>query len=411
MCKPKVTVALFCYNQEKFIEESIKSAFEQDYLNLKIVISDDCSTDNTYAIAKSLVDDYEGNHIVTLNQNPINLGIGKHFAYIMDNFAVGDLVVPFGGDDISKSNRVTRIVEEWANNDKPSLIAHNLEEIDEQGQFFIGNTTSLYKNNHSKKANKELLLYNYMHYLNPIPYIGAAIAYNLDTYLKFGTPEVFPDFEDHLMYFRSLISNGTHYFDDVLVKYRRHNQSYTVSQVKPKLIIHNQSFSAFQKTITQKNILSYRWHQVIVQQWLDYTTAIKKNFTNAEYTVIDNIWNSISLRHNYLTKDISDFEINYVSPLKAVLYGAGGAGKNSIRKLSKGFDIVSACDSNTMLHGKTIDGIGIISPIELSANIDAIDCILIASMYYLEIKQYLVKELNIPINKIIRLPFNITNEL
>lgn len=407
---PKVTVLLFCYNQEEYVAESVGSALNQDYNNLTIIISDDCSTDNSYRIAKNLVDNYSGKNKVILNRNKSNLGIGKHFAYIMDNLAEGELVVAFGGDDISKNNRVSRIVEEWILNDKPSLVAHGLEEIDEKGKVFTGDRTiqySYYKN--KGVISNKLELYNYLTFLTPIPYVGAAIAYRLDTYLKFGSPSFYPDYEDHLMLFRSLVSGGVYYFPEVLVKYRRHSKSYTLNPVKPRVSNYNQSFTIFKEKTNKANLGTYRWHQVITQQWLDYIKAINEELIDAEYIIIDHIYRKIETSHNTLLNQDNEKKISYIPSLKTIIYGAGGAGKNTIDNLSKGFEVICVCDSNPLLHGKYLSNFKIISPENLLDIIKDIDLIIIASMYFFEIQHFLVTELGIPVKKIIRPPIAICN--
>jgi glycosyltransferase involved in cell wall biosynthesis len=50
--QPLVSVSLVTYNQQEFIRESIESVLNQDYDNLEIVIGDDCSQDNTWAIVQ-----------------------------------------------------------------------------------------------------------------------------------------------------------------------------------------------------------------------------------------------------------------------------------------------------------------------------------------------------------------------
>lgn len=50
MIKPLVSIILPVYNREDVIEETIKCAINQSYKNIELIISDNCSTDNTWKI-------------------------------------------------------------------------------------------------------------------------------------------------------------------------------------------------------------------------------------------------------------------------------------------------------------------------------------------------------------------------
>jgi glycosyltransferase involved in cell wall biosynthesis len=76
--RPLVTFALIAYNQEEYIREAVESALAQDYSPLEIIISDDCSKDNTFNIIQEVTSLYKGNHKVVINRNPENIGIGSH---------------------------------------------------------------------------------------------------------------------------------------------------------------------------------------------------------------------------------------------------------------------------------------------------------------------------------------------
>lgn len=67
------------YNQEKYIEESLKGLLSQTYSPLEIIISDDCSTDKTFEIIKKVVSDYKGTNKILINRNEKNLGLIKTF--------------------------------------------------------------------------------------------------------------------------------------------------------------------------------------------------------------------------------------------------------------------------------------------------------------------------------------------
>ena len=45
-----IDILLATYNGEKYIKEQIESILNQTYKNINLIISDDCSTDNTRKI-------------------------------------------------------------------------------------------------------------------------------------------------------------------------------------------------------------------------------------------------------------------------------------------------------------------------------------------------------------------------
>uniref|UniRef100_UPI0040539763 glycosyltransferase family 2 protein n=1 Tax=Pseudomonas sp. G.S.17 TaxID=3137451 RepID=UPI0040539763 len=55
---PLVSIVAPCYNAEKFLEEAIASIFAQDYANFEVIIVDDGSTDNSYAMLEALQSRY-----------------------------------------------------------------------------------------------------------------------------------------------------------------------------------------------------------------------------------------------------------------------------------------------------------------------------------------------------------------
>lgn len=64
--RPLITFALFAYNQEQFIEEAVQGAFSQTYSPLEIILSDDGSSDQTFAIISRMESEYCGPHKIIL---------------------------------------------------------------------------------------------------------------------------------------------------------------------------------------------------------------------------------------------------------------------------------------------------------------------------------------------------------
>ena len=109
---PLVTFAILTFNQEKYIRQAVESALSQDYANLEIIVSDDCSSDKTIDIAARVVEFYKGPHRVVIRRTQRNAGTLLHLADVA-SISNGRLIVLAAGDDVSKEYRVSTLVRSW----------------------------------------------------------------------------------------------------------------------------------------------------------------------------------------------------------------------------------------------------------------------------------------------------------
>jgi len=109
---PLVSFAVLAYNQEAFVRQAVAGALAQTYEPLEIILSDDCSTDHTFAIMQEMVAAYGGPHRIVLNRNARNLGLVRHINQVFATCR-GELVVGAAGDDISVPERTATLVAEW----------------------------------------------------------------------------------------------------------------------------------------------------------------------------------------------------------------------------------------------------------------------------------------------------------
>lgn len=96
---PLVTVNIPTYNQEKYIARAIRSALSQDYPNLQVIVSDDCSTDKTFDVAKKLE-----SQKLKVFRNERNLGRVANYRHMLYNLSEGEWVVNLDGDDYYRDN-------------------------------------------------------------------------------------------------------------------------------------------------------------------------------------------------------------------------------------------------------------------------------------------------------------------
>lgn len=118
--KIKISIMIPAYNSAKTIRESIQSALDQNCPYKEIVIVDDCSTDNTVAIANEYVGE-----IVRVVKNQKNMGIGINLANCFEHAKAPYVVFLCGDDLFADPNVCTDIVETFDTNHKVGVIDRN----------------------------------------------------------------------------------------------------------------------------------------------------------------------------------------------------------------------------------------------------------------------------------------------
>lgn len=96
---PMISVIMSTYNEEKYIETSLKSLLNQTFKEFEIIIVDDASTDHTRQLIEGLQD--ERIHLLC---NEENQGLTKNLNKAL-KYAKGKYIARMDGDDIAFSKR------------------------------------------------------------------------------------------------------------------------------------------------------------------------------------------------------------------------------------------------------------------------------------------------------------------
>jgi len=104
MNNPKVSVLISTFNNSKYLERSIKSILDQTYKNLEILVSDDNSTDNSFAILKKM---QQKNSNLKIYKNSVNQGLTKSLNKLI-SVAEGEIISRHDTDDISLPTKIQR---------------------------------------------------------------------------------------------------------------------------------------------------------------------------------------------------------------------------------------------------------------------------------------------------------------
>ena len=115
-----VSVIVVTYNSSRYVLQTLESILRQTYYNIELLVSDDCSTDNTLSICNDWVTKHQSRFIRTLVlQTPTNGGICKNYNFAL-KYANGGWIKYIAGDDILEDNCIERFVV----NVRPSIFLY-----------------------------------------------------------------------------------------------------------------------------------------------------------------------------------------------------------------------------------------------------------------------------------------------
>ena len=133
-----VSIVLVTYNSSRYVIEALESIRKQTYPNIELVISDDCSSDDTVEICEKWVEE-KGCRFsrVVILQHPYNTGISANFNR---GFKVskGSWIKILAGDDILLENCISDNVNYIMRNHDARVVQSNTYLIDEDSNI-IGN--------------------------------------------------------------------------------------------------------------------------------------------------------------------------------------------------------------------------------------------------------------------------------
>lgn len=216
---PFVSVAVITYNSGKYILETLESIKAQTYDNIELIISDDCSTDNTVDICRKWTDDNRSRFVaVHIVESPVNTGQSGNYNRAFDA-CTGEWIKEIDGDDRLLPNCITNFIEyTWGH---------------PEAKYIFGRMTFIGDDSGALEAVKNWFDYSFfsmpqneqLHWLiherNCVP--SPSSFYNRDYVLDLGVrcDERIQYMEDYPKWI-NLLQKGVHFFflDKMVVEYR-----------------------------------------------------------------------------------------------------------------------------------------------------------------------------------------------
>lgn len=232
---PLVSVIVIAYNSENYILETLESIKDQTYQNIELVISDDCSIDNTIKICQQWLNENKERfveaHLVT---SPVNTGIPANINRALER-CKGVWIKGIAADDVLLPSCID-LFKSFIDKEPNARVVHS--SIDYYQDDFsnanfirrrdLSSHPITYKSTSSRKQFKILLKENVIN----AP--GSIISFSLLN--EMGRYDETYAIEDWPMWLTiTKYNNKIYYLNKSTVKYRIHSQSITQRKNSEKL--------------------------------------------------------------------------------------------------------------------------------------------------------------------------------
>jgi len=217
---PFCSIIIISYDQEDFIEDAVRSAAEQDYDALEVVVSDDASRDATPGLIGSLEQRYRGRVRALLNDT--NVGITRNSNRAL-RACRGAFIAYLGGDDILLPGKIAAQLEWFQQSSARVLCGHDVEYFDSA----TGRTLQLFGEASVMRSGRGVT--TALRYGSLFP--ATAVMVRASAIPPWGFDERIPRISDYKLCIDCLLAGGHFgYVPRVLARYRVHPRAVTKTE-------------------------------------------------------------------------------------------------------------------------------------------------------------------------------------
>ncbi|MGV8830191.1 MAG: glycosyltransferase [Breznakibacter sp.] len=259
-----VSVIVITYNSSKYVLETLESAKNQTYQNIELIVSDDCSTDNTVDICRNWIEQNKERFVRTeMVTSDKNTGIAPNCNRGL-KLAEGEWIKLIAGDDILYSHCISSFVDNIVLNEDLDIafsyvsINGRSADVPKELDIFF-----------SKSIDQQL---RSLIKRNSLPAPGSFLKHSIVNELG-GFDEKFPFFEDYPFYLKALcLKKRIVLVREILVDYRVYNQS--ISNDDNFNLSYQRSVKLFFKDVFLRLVLRNRMYLYCFHYVLEYGLLI-----------------------------------------------------------------------------------------------------------------------------------------
>lgn len=262
--QPLVSVPVVTYNSAKYVLETLESIKAQTYQNIELIISDDCSTDNTVELCQQWVEQNKNRFVRTqIITSEVNTGVSANGNRGRDA-CQGEWIKGIAGDDLLMPNCIADCVQYVQQNTNIMYLFGRIEAFganEETNKFFTDSVFDYSFFDLDVEGQLERLVFG----SNCVP--AATCFYNRKKAIELGirNDERIPLLEDWPKWI-SILEKGVklEFMDKVLIQYRIHKHSLSTAKIlSPDYFRSNMLFDLYyrypiwQQQASMKSIETY----------------------------------------------------------------------------------------------------------------------------------------------------------
>lgn len=290
-----VSVYVITYNSSKYVMETLESIKIQTYPHIELIISDDCSTDNTLDLCEKWTEENKTRFInVQILTFSKNTGVSANCNRAI-KASKGTWIKGIAGDDVLMPNCIYDNLNYATLNQDVFLVQSDNVLIDEDSKFiqrkinfFLKYKLSIFNDKRiSANDQHKLLLYA----SNIIP---ATLFIKRELFQIIGEyDESIPMMEDRPFFLKATkMGFKFHYFSQITVKYRKHSNS-IMSQCMQLQIINKNHLSFLQvsekylfKEIDLLGVYIKKYHASVIRTFYSSKINIRTRFNKLIFNLL-----------------------------------------------------------------------------------------------------------------------------
>lgn len=280
--QPLVSVAVVTYNSSKTVLETLDSIYNQTYPNLELIVSDDCSPDNTVEICREWIETHKDRFVRTeLLTFEKNTGVSANMNRGADACR-GEWVKDIAGDDILLPDCVDTYVDYVGEHPEAVCVFSRVEVFGDNNEEVYGFVHNIFDYSFFELPIEDQYIWMITKGTQPIP--AATFFYHRERMMSLGVSndERIPFLEDWPKWIRLLEKKIRFSFiDQPLVKYRvsenslcisdKHRDKFSKSrallyfyyQYKPNRKFSGKLEALYKYTYNKKTLTGKRWWKFV----------------------------------------------------------------------------------------------------------------------------------------------------